>query len=355
MSRDFDFVAIGDVVTDAFINIDSVSILDREVAMPGTSGSDLMCMNYGDKIPFKWHKIIPGVGNSANAAVSATRLGLNAAYVGNVGDDDYGAGQIEALQNNKVNTEFVTTHPGEISNYHYVILHNADRTILVKHTEFDYQLPDLGTPKWIYLSSLAENSLPHQLEIAEFVKSKNGETRLAFQPGTFQMKLGVDKLQPLYEQAHLFFCNVEEAKRILYTAVDGLKEQVESIEESEGRKTAVTKLLEEMHNIGPTIPVITDGPDGAYARDEDGSVYYVPMYPDPKPPIDRTGAGDSFSSTFTAIYAETGDVQEALLIGPINSMNVVQYVGAQEGLQDRATIDKHLENRPDYYEVSKIN
>ncbi len=355
MSQEFDFIGIGDVVTDAFISINSVSIMDREVVMPGTSGPDLLCMAYGDKIPFESHKVVAGVGNSANASVSATRLGLKTAYVANVGDDAYGKEQINALQENKVNTDFITTHPGEISNFHYVISHNADRTILVKHTEYNYALPDIGTPKWVYLSSLAENSQPHQIEIADYIASKDGATKLAFQPGTFQMKLGVQALKPVYEQSTLFFCNVEEAKRILYREVSGLEERVESAEKETSRSAAVSILLEEMHKVGPKIPVITDGPGGAYARDEDGSVYFCPMYPDPKPPLERTGAGDSFSSTFTAIYAETGDVQQALLIGPINSMNVVQYIGAQEGLQSREDIQKHLDNKPDYYEVTKIN
>lgn len=352
--QEFDFIGIGDVVTDAFIGIDSVSILDREVAMPGTSGPDLMAMSYGDKIPFKWHKIIAGVGNSANASVSATRLGLKAAYVANVGDDEYGAGQIKALEQNNVDIQFISTHEGQKSNYHYVISHNADRTILVKHTEFDYQLPGIGTPKWIYLSSLAENSLPHQLKIAEFVESKKGETKLAFQPGTFQIKLGVEALKPVYEQSELFFCNVEEAKKILYAYKNELEPQVEEAEQTDGRKASVKILLEEMKAVGPTIPVITDGPDGAYMRNTDGAMYWMPMYPDPKPPIERTGAGDSFSSTFTAIYAETGDALEALKIGPINSMNVVQHIGAQEGLQGREEIRHHLDNAPEHYFAQEI-
>ena len=102
MSEQFDFIAIGDVVTDAFVNLDSVQILEQE------RGPDLMAVRYGDKIPFNWHKIIPGVGNSANAAVSATRLGLNTAYVANVGGDAYGAEQIEALKSNDIDTQFKT-------------------------------------------------------------------------------------------------------------------------------------------------------------------------------------------------------------------------------------------------------
>lgn len=347
MTQEFDFISIGDMVTDAFVNTDSVAVTHPE------RGPAMMCMAYGDKIPFNWHKIVAGVGNSANAAVSATRLGLKTAYVANVGDDETGQEQIQALKNNAVDTRFVTTHPGEISNYHYVISHKADRTILIKHTEFDYSLPNIGSPRWVYLSSLAKNSLSHHMEIADYLDA-HPDCNLAFQPGTFQMKLGVKKLSRIYQHSTLFFCNVEEAKKILYPIVDELEQQVEDIESSVSRTQAIVILLEKMHDQGPTIPVITDGPNGAYARDTDGLIYFCPMYPDPKPPIDRTGAGDSFSSTFTAIYAQTGSVTESLLIGPINSMNVVQYVGAQEGLQSREEIQNHLDNAPDFYHVTQV-
>lgn len=347
MKEEFDFVGIGDVVTDAFVDLDSVKIVKDP-----NGGTDQMCMNYGDKIPFNWHKIIKGVGNSANASVSATRLGLNTAFISNVGKDRVGDEQLDALKENGINTEFVEQHEGQDSNYHYVILHKADRTILVKHTEFDYKLPDIGKPKWIYLSSLAQNSLPYHQEIGEFLEN-TPETKLAFQPGTFQMNLGYEKLKSIYQNSTLFFCNVEEAVRILEDALGGVKKDFYNMEEESGRAEGVKMLLEKMNSLGVKLPVITDGPGGAYAM-EDNKVYFVPMYPDPKQPIDRTGAGDSFSSTFTAIYAETGDVKEALKFGPINSMNVVQYVGAQEGLQTREQIEEHLKNAPDFYKVQEI-
>ncbi len=348
MKEEFDFVGIGDVVTDAFVNLDSVTISQPEIGPP------LMSMAYGEKIPFNWHQIIAGVGNSANAAVSATRLGLKTAYVANVGDDEYGKGQIEALKQNGVSTDFIDVHPGQISNYHYVLLHKADRTILVKHTEFDYKLPDIGSPRWIYLSSLAENSLPHHMEIADYLDA-HPSIQLAFQPGTFQIKLGTEKLKRIYEKSTLFFCNVEEAKRILYPNYDDIQDLVETTEKTQGRKEAVKILLDQMLTTGVKIPIITDGPLGAYARDLDGSMYFIPMYPDPKPPIDRTGAGDSCASTFTAIYAETGDIQTALRYGPVNSMNVVQYIGAQEGLQTREQIEAWLAKARAEYVVTKIN
>ena len=75
----------------------------------------------------------------------------------------------------------------------------------------------------------------------------------------------------------------------------------------------------------------------------------MPMYPDPKPPFERTGAGDAFSSTFVVALASGLRIEEALRWGPINSMSVVQYVGAREGLLSRYKIEKFLENAPPDY------
>ena len=100
---------------------------------------------------------------------------------------------------------------------------------------------------------------------------------------------------------------------------------------------------------------ITDGPDGAYAYDSHNDTYWFhPIYPDPQPPVERTGAGDSFSSTFTAAIAAGKSVSEALSWGPVNSMNVVQYIGAQEGLLSREQLEEFLANKPDHYQAQAI-
>jgi len=81
----------------------------------------------------------------------------------------------------------------------------------------------------------------------------------------------------------------------------------------------------------------------------------MPMYPDPAPPVDRTGAGDSFSSTFTAAIALGNDLPTALSWGPINSMNVVQHIGAQKGLLSREKLEEHLKNAPKDYVPTKVS
>jgi len=78
------------------------------------------------------------------------------------------------------------------------------------------------------------------------------------------------------------------------------------------------------------------------------------MYPDPAPPVDRTGAGDSFSSTFTSAIALGLSPEEALAWGPVNSMSVVQNIGAQAGLLTKDQLQTYLDQRPAEYVARKI-
>lgn len=328
MNESYDFVAIGDITTDAFI-----TLKDAEVHCNIDKENCELCVRFGDKIPYEDVDVVVAVGNSPNASVSAARLGLKSALVTNMGDDQNGKDCLETLKKNGVATDFVTVEKGKPTNYHYVLRYGAERTILVKHHEYDYVLPNFPTPpKWLYLSSLGENSIPFQKAIATYVTS-HPETKLAFQPGTFQIKKS-EELADVYRASELFFCNKEEARKILNAPNADFKE-----------------LLDGVRAKGPKIAVITDGPNGAYSSDGTG-YWKMPMYPDPAPPVSRTGAGDAFSSTFTAALALGKSIPEALAWGPINSMNVVQHIGAQTGLLPRADLEKLLGSAPKDYTAS---
>jgi sugar/nucleoside kinase (ribokinase family) len=125
---------------------------------------------------------VPAVGNSPNAAVSAARLGLKSALVTNLGEDVLGKGCLESLERDGVAREFVTVHPGKKSNHHYVLWFEDDRTILIKHEEYPYVLPDLRNPKWLYLSSLGEAALALHDPLADYLES-HPEVKLAFPAG----------------------------------------------------------------------------------------------------------------------------------------------------------------------------
>lgn len=330
-TKPLDFLAIGDIVTEPFIRL-----LDARVEGP-EEGAKEICMRFGDKIPYEYAVLAVAVGNASNAAIAAARLGLSSSLRAYVGEDQYGSECIKKLAEEGVDTSLMVTEKGKNTNYHYVLWYGSERTILVKHEEFAYTVPELTqSPKWVYLSSLSENSLPYHEALVAFLE-KHPATKLAFQPGTFQMKLGHEKLKGLYERSELFFCNVEEAERIL-----GMPPG-----------TDIKELLASMRSLGPSIVVITDGREGAYAYDGT-RFWHVPMYPDARAPFERTGAGDSFASTVTAALSLGKPLEEALLWGPINSMSVVQEVGAQKGLLTRTALDEYLKNAPPEYQLRAI-
>lgn len=329
--NNFDFVAVGDITSDAFIRLK-----DAKANCDPTGKKCELVLRFGDKVPYEFVEEVRAVGNAANAAVSAKRLGLKSALVTNVGDDHNGEECIATLRKNGVATDFVSVEKDKETNYHYVLWFEEERTILVKHQEYEYKFADIDPPKWIYLSSIGESSLDYHMQIAEYLR-KNQNVKFAFQPGTFQMKMGVEKLKDLYSRSDIFFCNTDEARRIL----------------NKPEEMDIKNLLKGMHDLGPNVAVITDGPNGAYAYDGYEGFFMMP-FPDPKPPYERTGAGDAFASTFTSAIALGRSLFDAFMWAPVNSMSVVQQVGAQKGLLTQEEILKYLSTAPQNYRPQKI-
>lgn len=332
--RKIDFLAIGDITTDAFIRLKEAKVNCRV-----DTDSCELSMKFGDKIPFESVKIVKAVGNSSNVAVAISRLGageIRSGLISQIGDDQNGKDCLEVLRQEKVDSRYIKSNKGLLTNYHFVLWYEVDRTILINHVEYNYKFPKINKkPKWIYLSSLASNTKEYHKEISTYL-NENKDVKLAFQPGTFQIKLGINELKDIYKRTEVFICNFEEAQRILHT-------------ESRDIRT----LLSELHANGPKIVLITDGPKGSYMLDGD-HFYFMPIYPDPKTPVERTGCGDAYASTFVGALMLGKTPLEALTWAPINPMSVIQYVGAQEGLLDRENIEWWLSRAPEDYKPREI-
>ncbi len=84
-NKNVDFLALGDITTDAFIRLK-----EAEVHCKVDTSKCEICLSFGDKVPFEYVKVVKAVGNSANAAVTAARLGLRSALASNIGNDENG-------------------------------------------------------------------------------------------------------------------------------------------------------------------------------------------------------------------------------------------------------------------------
>ncbi len=331
MAQKIDILAVGDTVTDAFIKM-----VDETAYTFKDDKGNWLAIPFGSKIPFDHAEVIAGVGNAANAAVSMTRLGLNTALATNVGSDGFGREIIAAFQKNKIDTRLVRINAGKASHYHYVLWYKEERTILVNSVDFNYYWPHLRPdeiPEWIYFSSVGKYGEDYHDQIADWL-DKHPEVKLAFQPGTFQMNLGVERLKRIYAHSEVLVLNREEAVLVTGGSYDNLHD-----------------LMDRLHGLGAKIAVITDGPDGAYASDGQQRLK-MPLYPDPSPPKERTGAGDAFASTFVAALAKGNSLEGALQWAPINSMSVVQQTGAQAGLLSEKALEEWLEKAPEWYKAT---
>jgi sugar/nucleoside kinase (ribokinase family) len=332
--KQLEVLAVGDVVTDAFIKL-----IDDEAKVEKTPQGPRLTMPFATKVPFDHAEVVEGVGNASNASVAFARLGLRSGLAANVGSDQYGRDIIAALEHNHVDTRFVHINPGHKSNYHYVLWYKEERTILIKHEEYEYHWPRfriIDIPQWIYFSSISEHAMEYHDQLSAWLDS-HPKVKLAFQPGTFQIEAGTQRLLKIYQRSEVLAVNREEAATI-----------------SKGDHSDINDLFDKLHALGPKIVVISDGHAGAYASDG-ASRYKMPIYPDPKPPYERTGAGDAFTSTFVAALVKGADVPGALLWAPINSMSVVQKVGAQAGLLTESEITRYLHKAPHWYHPERLD
>ncbi|OGE78307.1 MAG: hypothetical protein A2751_04115 [Candidatus Doudnabacteria bacterium RIFCSPHIGHO2_01_FULL_46_14] len=330
MSKKYDLISIGDTTIDAFIRLHEASIhcdINKKNCQ--------ICMSFADKIPYETLDVVPAVGNSSNVAVGVARLGLKSAPFTAVGGDVFGKQILDTYHKEKVSTEFVKINPKAQTNYHFVLNFQAERTILIKHNEFQYfDVKKIGDTPWVYFSSMPPNLFSFHEKLATYLV-KHPKIKMGFNPGN-QMKLGVEKIKKVYRQTHVLFVNREEAQKILKIKNPNPK-----------------VLFAGLHKLGPKIILITDGPDGSYVSDGKDA-FYMPIYPDPKPPISRTGAGDASSSSFMAALIYGLSPVEAAQWAPINSMNVVQHIGAQKGLLTKSQLLSLLKKSPKNYLPKKI-
>ena len=314
-------IAIGDIAMDAFVRIKEA----QEVCSIDTENCKL-CLSFANKIPYEFDAVVPAVGNSANAAVASSKLGFKSSLIAHLGKDMHGKECLATLKKADVGISHMYSHKDKRTNYHYVLWYGPERTILVKHEEFPYRLPKIQKPDWIYLSSLGANSVEYHKEIENYIL-KNRDVKIAFQPGTFQMKLGVETLKNIYARTEIFICNVEEAELITQTKTKDIR-----------------VLSEKLFALGPKIVVITDGPKGSYTFDGK-TVLFIESYPQ-EPAYERTGAGDSYASTFMCAVAYGEIIETAMKWASVNSMNVCKYIGAQKGLLTIDEIKVFLDKAP---------
>lgn len=315
-----DLLSVGDATLDVFMTPTESETLCRL-----DSKECFIAFSYGSKIPVKNLEFSIG-GNAANNSIGARRLGVNTSIVLTLGQDSVADMILSRLKAEGVDPTYITLQPGTDSNYSSIINYQGERTIFTYHAPRSYEFPvKLPTPSWVYLTSMGESFRPFYNHLIEWLV-KNPTVKLAFNPGSWQVRAGLSDIQQVLKLSHLVYVNREEAEKL--TSFSG---------DSHGKEK---ELLQALANLGPKICVITDGSAGAFAYN---SQVFLKCGVLPVDAHERTGAGDAFGSGALSALIKGKNLDEALLWGTVNSASVIGYVGSQKGLLKESEMPVWLE------------
>lgn len=309
--KKFDVISIGDTMLDVFSELE-----EAKIQCDANNEHCLICISWADKVAVKKLTKVPAVGNSANVAIGCSRLGLTSAFYTILGTDSAGKESFDCLKAEGVAKDYIVFDKKRGTNYSTVINYKGERTILVYHEPRDYDLPKLAKADWIYLSSLGEGHQKLHQQVVDYI-GKSG-AKMGFNPGTHQLKDGLEGLKSLLKITTIFFVNKEEAERLV------------------GKNDDVKTLAQLLHSEGAKTVVITDGKNGSYSFN--GSDFYFQKVLH-VPIIEMTGCGDSYSTGFMSALQFGLDIPEAMKWGTVNSASVLQKIGAREGLLHREELE----------------
>lgn len=306
-----DLIVFGSARMDAFLDIPD------DKAATYCSLDDRKCvleLSYSAKIPLESVEFLPG-GNGANLAVGTKRLGVESLLIAEIGEGIMAEATRRELEK-EIDTKYVSQSPGVKQGFGAVVRYQGERTILSYYSPKQPDFPhDLPKAPWAYLTSTGENFENYYDQIYDWMNVVN--PRLAFNPGGRQISKGIEWMSKYLQVTELLILNREEAEELV------------SMEKTHGEEK---KLIDALRSQGPKKVIVTDGMNGTFAFDGERYVHAGVL---PYEAIERTGAGDAFSTGSLSALIKGKSMSEALMWGTVNATSVVLNVGPQPGLLDK--------------------
>lgn len=314
-----DVITLGSATLDVFVETEKNSSTTETI---GGKQVPFMTFQSGAKVLIEHLQFEVG-GGGTNTAVCFARLGLQTAYLGNVGNDNNGTQVLNLLKEEKV--DFIGTRTDDLTNYSLVLQSSLlhDRTILVYKGASERLLFSAAPKvmcKVLYVSSLAGESFRTALRIMQYARSEG--TYIAFNPSNYQIEHNRDDVLSMLQLSQLVVLNREEAALLVGEGSDN-------------------ELLTRIRSLGPHIAVITLGSKGVVVMDHEQSLRALPAQ---VPVRETTGAGDCFASTFVAALMYGKALPDALRWALCNVENHIQHIGAKAGLLTHSELEYVVSN-----------
>ena len=314
-----DVITIGSAVEDVFLFLDPADAPVIDNPYNDEKRKKLIALEFGAKIDVK--DAVRSIGGGGiNCAVTFARAGLKTGSVLSIGKDRAGAEILSKMKQEKIKTKFVSKDKNLCTGFSTLIVAGKakkDRVVLSERgasdkLNFDPSNRALKKANYYYLTALSGKSWTKELDdICSVVRGKS--IKLAWNPGSLQLKAGLNGLKKYLQLCEVFVVNKDEAIDLV------------------GKGKTMDQLLKALLDNGAKRVIISQGIEGVYYADSMQTVH-APANKSIKAK-EATGAGDAFGSAFTAsLIKDPNDIKSALKNGIRNSESVIQKIGAQEGI-----------------------
>lgn len=262
-----------------------------------------------------------GGGSAANFSVAVARLGLGSRFLGSVGNDQFGDMLIKELESEGVDTRFIKRISHEKTGTVIVIVGLDGSKRMIRYSGG----ANLGlTPNDI--TDEVMNGVSHvhvalgRTEIIEMAKriAKSMGLTVSVDGGTPLARKGLDVIRDVMNNVDIWFMNSFEAREL------GHSENVVRAAENIASRVRVRELI------------VTLGPRGALLL-RDGEVKYSDAFK--VPPVDTTGAGDTFAAAYVVASVLDLDPIDKLIFANATASLKVTRKGARSSPRLNEVVD----------------
>lgn len=265
----------------------------------------------------------PG-GGGANFAVACSKLGLNASFIGCVGNDDFGKEVLEDLGKRGVDTSFIKRVEAPTGMAFIFLTPDYERLLIEYRGANSFLNPSHLKEDILKKASLLHaSSVTPEMAVSVGNKAKKFGLKSSLDLGAELTQLENQELLEILKEFDICFMNGETFEDIF------------DVRPSE-------KNVLKQHPKGLDILVVTKGSEGAIVTNGNkpisGPTYDVEIK-------DTTGAGDTFAAVFNKYLLNGASLDKVVKYATAGAAIKIQKVGAREGIPTQKELENFVKMR----------
>lgn len=276
------------------------------------------------------YEVHPG-GKGLCQAIAASRMGSSVILAGRIGDDEYGRKLLKILEEEAIDTSFITLDDAGTSLGIPMVDPRGNNAILgIPRAGGNVTVSDADALRGQIMGAdvlIIQNELPLDAIHRSVAIAGSGATSVVWNPAPYEWP--IKQLVPEDLAPFVTWLTPNEVEATQLTGIE--------VVDTNSAFEAARAIQEVRPNTGV---VVTLGSLGAVARTKKGRESV--QSPRTVTTIDSTGAGDCFTGVFAACVGDGLDLDEAMKIANVAAAVSTTVVGAASGMPQRSVVTAAL-------------